>query len=298
MRIVLLVHRFHPDIGGVETTAEVLARGWTERHGDQVTVITHTTESDPGVSFPFAVLREPTRGELWRAMRGADVIFHNNPCMQFYWPQVLLRKPWVVALRMLITGPDPVPPGPRRLVMAMKYALVERADVVVANSSYTRGHVEGADQVIPNSYRDSVLRVTDPADRQPLDLVFVGRLDPIKGIDLLIGSVADLTAEGRPVSLTIIGEGRGTRRPRASGRRPGGRGPRPPGRAPPGRRSRRRAQPPRDGRRAVAPGGDLRHGGARGGGLRVRHRRRGSRRAARGGPARPDRGSPPGTSRS
>lgn len=207
MKIALMVHRFHPEIGGVEMTAEILARGFTQRHGDEVTVITHTTRTDPEVTFPFRVLREPTKRELFAAIAQADVVFHNNPCMQFYWPQLFLRRPWVVAVRMWITLPGQVFTGTDRLKYALKTRMVESADVLVANSAAVAGHLRGVERVIHNSYRDSVFTVTETAPRDRRKLAFVGRLSADKGIEVLLDALALLRERGQDAHLTIIGEG-------------------------------------------------------------------------------------------
>jgi hypothetical protein len=147
VKIALMVHRFHPEIGGVEVTAEVLARGFAQSYGDDVTVITHTTAVDPSVTFPFRVLRAPSRRALVEAIKDADVVFHNNPCMQVYWPQLLIRRPWVVAVRMWITLPGQVFTGADRVKYALKTRMVESADVLVANSQAVAGHLRGVERV-------------------------------------------------------------------------------------------------------------------------------------------------------
>ncbi len=207
MKIALMVHRFHPEIGGVEVTAEILARGFAERHGDTVTVITHTTRSDPSVEFPFTVLREPGRRALYEAIRDADVVFHNNPCMQFYWPQLVLRRPWVVAVRMWITLPGQVFSGPDRVKYALKTRMVESADVLVANSRAVAGHLRGVERVIHNSYRDQVFTEIDTGPRDRRRLAFVGRLSADKGLEVLLDALVLLVDRGRDPRLTIIGEG-------------------------------------------------------------------------------------------
>lgn len=207
MKIVLMVHRFHPEIGGVEMTAEVLARGFTQRFGDDVTVVTHTTRRDPNVHFPFRVLREPGRRELYSAIRNADVVFHNNPCMQFYWPQLVIRRPWVVAVRMWITLPGQIHTGRDRLKYALKTRMVESADVLVANSQAVAGHLRGVSQVVHNSYRDTIFTVTGPEPRDRRRIAFVGRLSADKGLEVLIDAVSELVRRGLDPHLTIVGEG-------------------------------------------------------------------------------------------
>lgn len=207
MKIALMVHRFHPEIGGVEVTAEVLARGFVERFGDEVTVVTHTTREDPSVAFPFRVLRAPSRSELFAAIRDSDVVFHNNPCMQFFGPQLVLKRPWVVGLRMWITLPGQVLSAKERVKYAFKYRFVQSADTLVANSHAVASHIVGVDGVIHNSYRDSIFRNTNPGPRDRRRIAFVGRLSADKGLDMLLPALRLLVDRGHDARLTIIGEG-------------------------------------------------------------------------------------------
>ncbi|MEA5453403.1 glycosyltransferase family 4 protein [Sinomonas sp. JGH33] len=207
MNIVLMVHRFRPDFGGVEVTAEILARGFVERHGAEVVVVTHTRHAGSDREFPFVVLREPGPLALFRAIRGADVVFHNNPCLQFYWPQLLVRRPWLVALRTWITMPGEKLGLLQRAKYRAKYALVERADHLVSNSHALAGHVRGKVEVIHNSYRDDVFGISNPAPRPRDSVVYLGRLSADKGIDLLLGALALLRERGRNLRLTLVGDG-------------------------------------------------------------------------------------------
>ncbi|MDN5653527.1 MAG: glycosyltransferase family 4 protein [Kocuria sp.] len=207
MRVLIMVHRFHPDFGGVEVTAELLARGFVERHQAEVVVVTHTRETGPHKDFPFTVLREPSPLQLWKAIAGADVVFHNNPCMQFYWPQLFLRKPWLVALRTWITLPGEKFGPLNTIKYWFKYRLVERADTLVSNSQVLAGHVRGDVEVIYNSFREDIFRVTNTDPRDPSSLVYVGRLSADKGVDLLLLAMKNLKDKGLSPKLNVIGDG-------------------------------------------------------------------------------------------
>lgn len=204
MRVLVISHFFHPHVGGVEITAEVLARGFVERFGDDVLVATTTSESDGRTEFPFDVLRSPSRAALMQAVRGADVVLHNNIAARFLGPHARYPRPLVVALRYWVRDPDMPPTVVNRARFTLKEWLIRRADVVVANSEATRRGHRGVDRVIPNGYRDDVFGLTAPGPRDPRKLVAVGRLDPVKGFGLAIDALASLPEE---VTLTIIGDG-------------------------------------------------------------------------------------------
>lgn len=208
LRIAIMVHRFYPEIGGVEVTAELLARGFVERHGAQVVLITHTPEAGEPKEFPFKVLRAPGKRELFKAIKGADVVFHNNPCMQFYWPQLLLKRPWVVVLRTWMAMPGEKHRGAQALKNKAKIAMVRRADRLLANSSVLAGHLGVPATVIHNSYRSEIFQTTVPlAQRPPRSLVFLGRLSADKGIWMLFAALKQLREQHHEYTLTLIGDG-------------------------------------------------------------------------------------------
>ncbi|GAA3270364.1 glycosyltransferase family 4 protein [Paenarthrobacter aurescens] len=207
LRIALVAHVFHPSVGGVEITSDILARGFM-RHGAEVTVITNTPDSRPPTrTFPYDVVRRPSPWRLLALVNRADVVFHNNPAISLWWPLPLVRTPWMVALRMWVTMPGQVLSGFQRLKYAAKYRIIGRADVLVANSRVLANHVEGDVEVIPNSYRDEYFSILDDELRDPLGIVFLGRLSHDKGVDLLLQATADLVREIDGVTLTIVGEG-------------------------------------------------------------------------------------------
>jgi glycosyltransferase involved in cell wall biosynthesis len=61
-------------------------------------------------------------------------------------------------------------------------------------------------RVVHNGVTDTEFAMVSPAP-DATDLVFVGELRHLKGIDVLLDAVAILHASGRPVSLTVVGQG-------------------------------------------------------------------------------------------
>ncbi len=202
----MVAHVFYPSVGGVEITSDILARGFM-RHGAEVTVITNTPETHQTRAFPYEVFRRPSPLRLLALVNRADVVFHNNPAISLWWPLALIRKPWMVTLRMWVTMPGQELSRFQRAKYAAKYRIIQRADVIVANSKTLAEHVEGDVEVIPNSYRDEFFSVLDGEERAPLGIVYLGRLSEDKGVDLLIQAAEDLKDDFDGVSLTIVGDG-------------------------------------------------------------------------------------------
>ncbi|WP_295018200.1 glycosyltransferase [uncultured Micrococcus sp.] len=68
MRVAILAHRFLPETGG-EVTADVLARGFTARHGAEVPVVTRNPAPAAfDATLPYRVLRGPSPAELLTAV--------------------------------------------------------------------------------------------------------------------------------------------------------------------------------------------------------------------------------------
>ncbi|GAA2862246.1 glycosyltransferase family 4 protein [Paenarthrobacter ilicis] len=207
LKIALFAHVFYPSVGGVEITSDILARGFMDRHGARVVVVTNTAAPDPERLFPYPVIRRPSPWQLVKLIRGADVVFHNNPAISLWWPLALVRKPWLVTLRMWITMPGQKLSGLERIKYAAKYWIIGRADVIAANSKVLADHVRQEVEVIPNSYRDKLFTLLPGVERDPVGVVYLGRLSHDKGVDLLIQAAARLVQEVDGFSLTIVGDG-------------------------------------------------------------------------------------------
>lgn len=207
MKILLSTNRFHPDIGGIESIADILARSFVSA-GHSLRLVTQSPGQydDDLLRFPFPVLRRPTRGELLACHRWADVIVQNNLEVRQLWPTLLCRRPLLIALHTWIRTAE----GNLTPLQRLKRFALRRADRVVAVSeAIRRDSLPSADLqfrsvVIGNPY-DSQLFRTLPNVARDNAIVFLGRLVSDKGVDLLLRAFAALQ---RPSwRLTIIGEG-------------------------------------------------------------------------------------------
>ncbi len=186
---------FHPSIGGTETVSALLAEQF-HRAGHRVVLVTRSAAAGPERD-PFEVVRQPSAARLFGLVRAADVVFHNNISLRFAWPQLLLRRPWVVAHHTWI---------PRRgLAARVKRAVLGRAaNIAISRAVAQSLPVEST--IVPNPYAHEVFARDDRAPRQD-DLVFVGRLTDEKGVDRLIAALGLLAARGVRAGLTIVGDG-------------------------------------------------------------------------------------------
>ncbi|MBA2701667.1 MAG: glycosyltransferase [Chloroflexi bacterium] len=102
--------------------------------------------------------------------------------------------------------------SPRRTLLARW--LFSRADLVIANSSYLAavaeqrlGPLRRPAIVISPGVEPEPEGLPLPGEREAGRVLFVGRLVPDKGCDVLLAAVEKLAEQGIPVQLTIVGDG-------------------------------------------------------------------------------------------
>lgn len=195
MRILLSSHRFHPDVGGIESVSMLLAQAFAKA-GHEVVVVTQTAGGHDS-AWPFRVERQPRALQLMNLVSEAEIVFHNHLSLQTAWPLLLVWRPWIVTLQTWL---------PRQGI----FARLKRWSLRFARRIYISRAI-GADvglpgEVIGNPYDASVFRSDGGAERVR-DVVFVGRLVSDKGADLLLEALALLRNQGVRPSLTVVGGG-------------------------------------------------------------------------------------------
>lgn len=201
MNILFTSNRFYPDIGGIESISDILARHFVEA-GHSLRLVTQSV-ADPGGdrgSYPFPIVRRPSVRMLLACYRWADVVFQNNIEIRTLWPQLLLRRPSLITLHTWLRSPA----GRRRAVDRFKQALLYSANRVVSVSEAIRADSFYRSTVICNPYNTHIFRHVPNIERENT-IVFLGRLVSDKGVDLLLRSFADLSP--CEWNLTIIGSG-------------------------------------------------------------------------------------------
>lgn len=201
MNILLFSHRFYPNIGGIESISLMLANNFVQRHNVSVIVVTRTRE-EGSKQFPFRVSRDPSIIEIISLLKWSDVVFENNPCFGMSWPNLLFRKPKIVALHTWITAPN----EKEKLKNRLKKKLLNDYDNVVACSNKIKDVTYNKAIVIENAYDSNVFKQNQV--NKNFDFVFVGRLVSDKGADMCIELLAELhKITTKKFSLTIIGDG-------------------------------------------------------------------------------------------
>ncbi len=168
--------------------------------GQEIRVVTPTANSEAD-TFPFPVIRTPTRGELWRQHLWSDVCFHNNITLNLAWPLALYPKPWVVAHHVWITDSRSQPTWRER----MKYLALKRA-ANLAVSQVVADTLPVPCEIVGNPYDDEVF-FEDAGVVKTGDVIYSGRLVSDKGVDLILKALRELKTSGMRPRLTIVGDG-------------------------------------------------------------------------------------------
>lgn len=200
MKILISSHAFAPSIGGIETVSGLLAHEFV-RFGQAVTILTQTP-ADSGAKFVCPVIRQPSLGELIRALHWCDVFWQSNLSLRTIWPALFLPKPVVITHH----GSYCRRPSGLEFVLRLKHAVVERT-TSVAISRFVAACFETKSVMIPDPYDARKFVDCSPATERSADLIFLGRLVSEKGIDLLLEALALLRARNLTPRLTIVGCG-------------------------------------------------------------------------------------------
>lgn len=195
--------RFHPNFGGIETVALLLAQEW-QKSGELVTVVTDVAH-DPAkhVDFSFSVHHRPGPLEWLRLMRGTDLLVHMNISIWAFWPLLLVRRPFVAVNHAYYHSNDE---GEVFWREKLKRWLMRFAQANIAVSHAVGRELGKQDAVIANPV-DLSLFQNDGTSPRARELAFLGRLVVHKGCDILLHALDKLGQRGLRPRLTIIGKG-------------------------------------------------------------------------------------------
>lgn len=195
MNILMVSINFYPSIGGIEIVTENLAKEFIKM-GHQVTVITNTPD-DKSRTFPFTVLRNPSKKETFKAYKECDVYVHQAISLKYVWPIFLLRKPFFIVYHQV--GWEPGFKG------RIKKVFSRFAHNICVSETTAKGYGLKKYDVIYNAYNDKVFKQVNFGERK--DIAFVGRLNRDKGAYLLIEAFNDFKERTHSdYELNLIGD--------------------------------------------------------------------------------------------
>ena len=201
-KILISSYRFDPSVGGIETVALIVAEKLAKR-GYDIKVITQTADqSSTHKQFPFSIIRRPTLLQTLDLVRECDLLLlNNNDSIRAAWPLFTLRKPAIVVHHQISK--------PRKGSMLwqepLKYYLRHRAKNISVSHALAK-RLDMPYTVVSNPYRDDLF-FEIPGVQREHELVFLGRLDQQKGLDLLLQALSLLKDQSLTPHLTVIGTG-------------------------------------------------------------------------------------------
>ena len=193
MRIHLYSRSFAPAVGGMERLMEVLAAEFV-RQGHAVTAVTETSGD---ATLPYPVERAPGFARYLRLAGECDAILTAPLSLRRLPAQLLARRP-IVAVHPILLPRG----GLQGAISRAKRAIAGRLAGVVPSHFMAR-HFPGA-TVIPNPY-DAATFFRPAGDAPRENILFVGRLVPEKGCDLLFRAFALAQTDG--ARLRVVGDG-------------------------------------------------------------------------------------------
>jgi glycosyltransferase involved in cell wall biosynthesis len=197
LRILIYASHFYPSVGGMQIVSETLARQF-QRLGHKVVVATDTPiQGAERLSIP--VYRKPSFWKFLRLCRESDILLLSPLTLRRIAVPLLSGRPIAIKHPNPLTGHR----GETRMVDRLKLLICRRVVNIVAGQ-YMAGFFPNP-VIIPNPYDNLLFR--DNAEPKTRDVLFVGRLDSVKGADVLLQAVKKLEATLPALRLTIVGKG-------------------------------------------------------------------------------------------
>jgi glycosyltransferase involved in cell wall biosynthesis len=230
-----IVHVLRAPLGGLFRHVLDVARGQIER-GHRVGLVVDSTTGGPRADAALAELAPHLALGLVRVAIARELSPYDIPALRFIAQQIRRTDPDVLhghgakgaaLVRLASSAPNAVrvltPHGgslfyrPGTLLggfyRTLEWLLKWRTDLFLFESAYVAslfrsaiGRPPAMVRVVHNGISEGEFTPVAPA-AAATDIVCLGELRPVKAFDLLIAALAQLQSVGRPVTVTIAGEG-------------------------------------------------------------------------------------------
>src|SRR5262249_20596281 len=127
-----------------------------------------------------------------------DVCLCASVTLRGLWPMIVARKPYVISHQN-------VPDSPDDSAAPIKKAITFFSNNISCSRS-VQSRILGHSIVIPNTYQSDIFKEFSGITKD-LDIVFVGRLVPDKGLEDGIDALSRLRQRGMRPKLSIVGDG-------------------------------------------------------------------------------------------
>lgn len=215
MKVLLDTQWFAPRTGGIETFVATLAEQLSVRHGMDVTVLCRNpAPASVDAGRPYRVVRTPDERALREEVLRADRVLYSAARLRALPLHLRHRRPYGAIVHGL---PEPHQDRGAARVRRTARELAARqlfrrgARVIAVPSAFMAARMPTAARVLPNSVRTDVFQDLSGARRGAL---YVGRITPGKGIEVLLAAWMHLSLSGRLEAvpeehrrLTVVGHG-------------------------------------------------------------------------------------------
>ncbi|MEM9884487.1 MAG: glycosyltransferase family 4 protein [Bacteroidota bacterium] len=197
MKFLLNSTTFYPAVGGLENVAMDIAMEFVEA-GHEVKVVTLIPERAAIKDFAFEIIRQPSFFKYLKLIQWAEVALHFNVTTKGILPHFFLNTP------LIISHQSPIKQTGKKKT---KVWIANKVPILNIGCSRYVAEQYANSITIHNSYNHLMFRNLMPAQDRKGELVYLGRLVSIKGVDTLLEALKELKVEGLMPKLTVIGEG-------------------------------------------------------------------------------------------
>jgi glycogen synthase len=201
-KILISSYRFNPSVGGIETVALIVAEELAKQ-GYTIKVITQTPAAqNHQKDFPFEVIRHPSTLQTLNLVRWCDLFLMNDSdSLRAAWPLLAMPKRSIVVHHSKKIPTERLFPWQEPL----KHRVSQQSENIVVSQALGK-QLAVPYTVVSNPYNNDLF-FEMPEVKRNQELVFLGRLDDQKGLDLLLKALKLLKEQAITPCLTVIGTG-------------------------------------------------------------------------------------------
>jgi glycogen synthase len=199
--ILISSYRFHPHVGGIESVALIVAEELAKQ-GYTIKVMTQTPAEEHQKDFPFEIIRRPSPLQTLNLARWCDLFLMNDSdSLRASWPLLAMNKHSIVVHHSQKIPTEHLLPWQELL---LRRVLHQSENIAVSQALGEQLAVPYT--VVSNPYDDDLF-FEMPEVKRNQELVFLGRLDHQKGLDVLFKALHLIKEQAFTPHLTVIGTG-------------------------------------------------------------------------------------------
>lgn len=199
MKILISAHTFSPNIGGIETFTHILANAFVTL-GHEVKLMCPVLAPE-GKEFSYKVERKPSIRKIIELFQWCDIYYQSNISLKTLWPLLFFKKSLFITHHIWMAGGEN---NSLRLRDHLKHFVCKFA-TNIAISPFIGTTLKCPFITIADPYNQLVFK---NLNQKRKGLVFVGRLEKEKGVDLALRALYLLKQKEIFPKLTVIGKGK------------------------------------------------------------------------------------------